>query len=356
MDFTNIPAAISIFDVNLVYNEEYINGRDIECQEIFELPVQPQLIFKNNSTIVKVMDSFSDEVKTQIHQICVLTQVHARSLERISSYLTKIQEEAFDVKILFNDLQKYYDPLNNYITDDAFIKLLMLDISKANLSFEYYFRGLLDGKIDNLGDLNWNILIGDAIVLNKMIFKDQKVKLNLLSLTFFAKKTDLTICGPLLNLFTNFMEIQKNNSTSFEKFHVSYEVFKYNCCVEFCNSFLEKKLNIEKIDKFKIGNLEFEILEMECKQVWTLPLYMWFDKPNNKNYENKFIIFEKLTQNLHPLGNKTIGQNEELFSTISNSDSNFIKPKNWEGHEASLSFQTFDKSGRKLSPIYLQFI
>ena len=299
---------------------------------------------------MSLMDNFSEEINTQIYQICVLTQGHARSLENISAYLSKIREENFEITTLFTKLKNYYKQLNRKINNDILIKLLMLDISKENLTFENYFSVFPKGKIDNLGGLNWDTLIREAIVLNKMIRTDQNVKLNLLTLTFFAKKNNLSFCGPLLHIFTNFPEIQKNNSAAFEKFHVAYEAFKYNCCVEFCKSFLEEKRRNEKIDKFKIGDLEFEITETEGRQVWTLPLYMWLDSPNNENYANKLIIFEKQKQKLQTLEKKTIEQNtEELFSNISNSDNYFLNPKNWKGYDASLSFQIFDKSGRNFN-------
>ena len=351
MDINNIPAAISTFDVYLVLHEENDSSRrQIVWQEVFELPVQPQLLFNKNATIINLMNNFPEEINTQIHQICALTQGHARSLENISYFLTQIRKEAFDVGTLFTYMKAYYGELNKTIDDDVLIKLLMLDISKENLTFTTYFRNISRGKIDNLGNLKWDNLIREAIVLNKMIFQDQNVKLNLLTLNIFATEKELSICGPLLNLFTNLPEIQKNNSVSFEKFHVSYEASKYNCCVEFCNSFLEKKRISENIDKFKIGNLEFQIMEIEAKQVWTLPLYMWLDKPNNKGYENKFIIFEKQKQSLQTLKRKTILNQKELFSTIIiNSDNYFVNPTNWKGYDASLLFQIFDQSGRNFN-------
>ena len=57
MDYTNIPAAISTFDVYLVIGEENNNsGRKIVWQEVFELPVQPNLLFKNNTTIMSSIE------------------------------------------------------------------------------------------------------------------------------------------------------------------------------------------------------------------------------------------------------------------------------------------------------------
>ena len=322
----NIPGVISTYDTELLKTP----NRPIWWTEVNELPMEPGKVFENIKTMY---EDLNVKESLQVEKACLLTQGHARSLEFIGEYLS-LSNEVFSIANLYSFVEKKYKSYVTCYNSDILIKLFMLDITNANLRFGMYLCDPYTKEkvaICNFG-LKWDELIREALVLNKMIVENhQFLKLNLLQLKFFFKDISSCFANPLLLILCSIPDLPEDRPDSFERYHISFEAFKFNVCIEYGN-----KISSGECVPLQCGKFKFEIVGEKLM----LPLSQWLHTANC--YENYKLILDGPKTSLKCL---EYNAQKQIFSEI-DTENYFLCPNNWNGFDSVLNLNILDKSGK----------
>ena len=329
MNYNNIPAAISTFDAFLFYGKKItIHSGTVYWINIQNLP-KNLAVFASVEEITKKMifvNNHQKKLLDSIKTLLLITQGHARSLEYVGAYFKKTEIDEFQINNLMNDLMKYIHNYSKTYENNEITKLLLLDIFQSGLKFPNY----LDPSQANINDLieneYWQYFIRDAVILNKMIKKNQKTNLNLLRLKLTLDKNLIyhEQIQSLLSITDRF--------DAYEKYHITYEAYKNNVLVEFCRSKYLKDIELQKI-----GN------------IWTIPLNTWLMN-DHENFENIQICLNNPKTILHCIKTEKEKDVTEVFKQIMQSKEYYcLCPDSWQGFDAALVFDIFRKISKLLA-------